>query len=384
MKRCLTISRLALIALLVNTIYSMVWPVSTLYLHQEFRISLTQTGLVLMIYSLLNALGSYVAGQLFDRVNKYLVLLIGICGTLIVAAGGFLLTGLWGYIIFLLPYGFLTGWALTVEYSMVSYMDAGGYSRRDFNLLYLAVNIGLVIGSGSIGYLYDGHGIRRLMMVIVLIAVIVLAFTLLTMPFVYPAKMVQGRDRQSHRGLAKPAMIIWQVMASLFIMWLCYSQWMTNMSVYLSHWYRPTFYSHLWVINGIGIMAIQLLILRNPHLFRQARSQARTGLFFCVLSFAVILCSHQQGMIIAGMVLLTCGEALFVPAAPVVVDENTPAAQKGRNQGLVNVFSSLGKALGPFIGGMIIDSLGYRLLFAGVIGALLISQEILVLRRRTS
>ncbi|WP_367341397.1 MFS transporter [Limosilactobacillus sp.] len=381
MKRRLTLPRLAIIALLVNTIYSMVWPVSTLYLHQEFHLSLTQTGMILMIYSFLNALGSYVAGQLFDRLNKYAVLMIGIIGTLIISLIGLILPGMLGYVIFLLPYGFLTGWALTVEYSMVSYMDAGGYSRRDFNLLYLAVNIGLVLGSGSIGYLYDGHGIQRLMMVIVIIATCVLAFALLVMPFKYPNKAATlNRQGSRHKSSGKTALIIWLVMASLLIMWLCYSQWMTNMSVYLAELhYRPTFYSHLWVINGIGITVIQLLLLRNPHIFKQALGQARTGLLFCLLSFVVIICSHQSAWIIAGMIFLTCGEALYVPAAPVVVDENTPYAQKGRNQGLVNVFSSVGKALGPFWGGLMIDHFGYQPLFIVVVVALIIAREILII-----
>ena len=383
-KRRLTLSRLAIIALLVNAIYSMVWPVSTLYLHQEFHISLTQTGVVLMCYSFLNALGSYAAGQLFDRINKYLVLLTGLVGILAISVVGLALPGLVGYSIFLLPYGFLTGWALTVEYSMVSYMDAGGYSRRDFNLLYLAVNIGLVLGSGSIGYLYDGHGIQRLMMVIVVIAVCVLAFALLMMPLTYPDKGANVvRHPKSQKANSCPRTIIWLVMASLLIMWLCYAQWMTNMSVYLVDLhYRPTFYSHLWVINGIGITVIQLLLLRNPHIFRTAMGQARMGLLFCTLSFVVIVFLHQSLWIVAGMILLTCGEALYVPAAPVVVDENTPYAQKGRNQGLVNVFSSVGKALGPFWGGLMIDSFGYQPLFIVVVVALVIAREILGLGNR--
>lgn len=381
MKRRLTLSRLSIIALLVNTIYSMVWPVSTLYLHQEFHISLTQTGIILMAYSALNALGSYVAGQLFDRINKYLVLMLGIVGTLIISLIGLYLPGLWGFVIFLLPYGFLTGWALTVEYSMVSYMDAGGYSRRDFNLLYLAVNIGLVLGSGSIGYLYDGHGIQRLMIVIVLIAIAVLIFTLVTMPFSYPDKRTQLSHRRRPQSSGNHStLIIWLIMASLLIMWICYAQWTTNMSVYLaSLHYRTTFYSHLWVINGVGITIIQLFLLRNPHIFKRAMSQARTGLLFCVLSFVAVVCSHQSGWIVMGMVLLTSGEALYIPAAPVVVDENTPYEQKGRNQGLVNVFSSLGKALGPFLGGLVIDQFGYQPLFIVAVIALIIAREILII-----
>ena len=70
----------------------------------------------------------------------------------------------------------------------------------------------------------------------------------------------------------------------------------------------------------------------------------------------------------------TIGEALFVPAAPVVVDQNSPVKVKGRNQGLVNVFSSIGKAVGPALGGVAIVKGGYQTLFLMAILLLLFSE----------
>ena len=83
------------------------------------------------------------------------------------------------------------------------------------------------------------------------------------------------------------------------------------------------------------------------------------------------------------MILLTIGEALYVPASPAVVDENTPTKIKGRNQGLVNVFSSLGKALGPFVGGLAIDHLGYRNVFI-IAAVILIFTRLLLFGQKKS
>ena len=175
-------------AFLINTKYSIVWPVSTLYMHQEFHASLTAIGFILMCYSLLNAIGSAIAGQLFDQIDPFIVLMIGVWGILFVSFIGLLAPGLVGYVVFLLPYGFIHGWALTVMYALVSYMDIGKESRHDFNLLYLAVNIGLVVGTGTISFLYNGRGIHRLMVVILILAIIVVAVATIAMPTVYPRK----------------------------------------------------------------------------------------------------------------------------------------------------------------------------------------------------
>ena len=63
------------------------------------------------------------------------------------------------------------------------------------------------------------------------------------------------------------------------------------------------------------------------------------------------------------MILLTIGEAIYVPSVPVIIDNWSAPQIKGRNQGLVSGFSSIGRALGPLFGGFIIDHSSFRVLF---------------------
>lgn len=388
-KRRLTLPRVLIMALLINTKYSIVWPVSTLYMHQEFHASLTAIGFILMCYSLLNAIGSAIAGQLFDKIDPFIVLVIGVWGILFVSFIGLLAPGLLGYFVFLLPYGFIHGWALTVMYALVSYMDIGKDSRRDFNLLYLAVNIGLVVGTGTISFLYNGHGIHRLMVVILILALIVVAVATLGMPTTYPrkkaqpTKVVSESDKQDATSqVVYNTGLILRVFATLLFMWICYSQWMSNLSVYfLDLGFKTSFYSRLWVVNGIGIILIQLLLLKKK-IFRSALLQAQWGISFLICSFILMVFAKTEIPIVIAMILLTTGEALYVPSSPVVVDENTPAKDKGRNQGLVNVFSSLGKALGPFVGGLAIDTVGYCNVFIIAVGILFVTRLLLFSRKQ--
>lgn len=63
------------------------------------------------------------------------------------------------------------------------------------------------------------------------------------------------------------------------------------------------------------------------------------------------------------MMILTVGEATAFPAIPAIVNDLSPLAVKGKYQGLTNAFSSVGKALGPLFGGLIIENVSYRALF---------------------
>lgn len=48
---------------------------------------------------------------------------------------------------------------------------------------------------------------------------------------------------------------------------------------------------------------------------------------------------------------------------PALVNQLTPLEAKGKYQGLLNAMIAVGKALGPLAGGLVIEALGYRLLF---------------------
>ena len=380
----LQINRIMIMAFLVNAIYSMIWPVSTLYMHDAFGLSLPLIGVVLMCYSLANAAGSVISGYLFDRMSHQRILMSGFYLLLTVSFIGMFGDGLIAFILFLVPFGFITGWCLTVQYALVSDLQVPNLendSRKNFNLLYLAVNLGLVAGSGSLGLLYRHNEVKTLMATVTVIALIVTLIGLGTGQHnvVENVSRVSVQEPNSQVGTVLKRDLIIRIFITLFLFWVVYVQWMTNFSVYFtSLGYSAGFYSHVWVINGIGITLIQVFLLRFAHFFKTSIVQSRFGIFFLVPSFGCLIASTNKICLLVAAVFLTIGEALFVPAAPVVVDQNSPVKVKGRNQGLVNVFSSTGKAVGPGIGGVVIVNSGYQMLFLMAILLLLVSEILLL------
>lgn len=67
---------------LVNFGNSFVWPLTTVYIHDQLHQSLTIAGLVILCYSGANVVGSYIAGILFDRYNPRTLMLEGLVGAI--------------------------------------------------------------------------------------------------------------------------------------------------------------------------------------------------------------------------------------------------------------------------------------------------------------
>jgi MFS family permease len=55
-----------------------------------------------------------------------------------------------------------------------------------------------------------------------------------------------------------------------------------------------------------------------------------------------------------------------VPSVPAYIDELTDPLEAGKYQGMTNIAMSIGRAIGPLYGGLIIDHFNYETLFLSV------------------
>lgn len=73
--------------------------------------------------------------------------------------------------------------------------------------------------------------------------------------------------------------------------------------------------------------------------------------------------SPNIAFLLAGRVLQACGTALIMPLLMTTIMRMVPASRLGKTMGAITVVVALAPALGPTIGGIIIDAFGWRLLF---------------------
>ncbi|MTV81449.1 MDR family MFS transporter [Secundilactobacillus folii] len=343
---------------------SFIWPLTSVYLHNDLHQSLTTVGIILLLYSGANIVGSYASGWLFDHHNPYHLMLVGVLVAGITTAFLILYHGWPAYPIALIFLGLGTGWLMTLTNALGTTIK-GRDGRYIFNMLYFCQNLGIVVGTSVVGFVYSVS--------LTLPFAIVTAFYVILLLVVFikyrPAANIRHspqREKTASSIKLSPvnARVIITVFFALAVVWIMYQQWVSNLSVYMTGMGIPMRdYSLLWTLNAGLIVVFQILINWLSQRVRGEFWQIYFGLFFVTLSFFVLIWAHQYRIFVIAMTVLTIGEATAFPAIPALVNDLTPMTLKGKYQGLTNAWASAGKALGPLIGGLIIEALSYRFLF---------------------
>lgn len=355
-------------ALLSSIGMSFIWPLTSIYLHNRLDISLTVIGVVLLLNSLGSVVGSIIGGRLYDQGDPYRLALFGVGLTGLVLIGLTLWHGWPAYSIWLTLLGIGSGWNITMVNSLgTSIRSKDG--RYIFTMLYFAQNVGVVVGTALVGFVYD---ISITLLFLIAVVLYGIFFGIVLIKFRPAAKTAQPTRKETTTETPKPSLpsanklMLTTFFFALLIFWLMYQQWSSNLSVYMTGLGIPLRnYSFLWTLNAALIVVIQLFLnWFNEHVNGiQIIYQILFGLVMVAISFLILITAHTYALFMIAMIALTTGEATASPAIPALVNDLTPREIKGRYQGFVNSWGPVGRALGPLFGGLIIDWLSYRSLF---------------------
>ncbi|RBR27623.1 MDR family MFS transporter [Enterococcus cecorum] len=344
---------------------SFIWPLTSVYLHDNLHISLTLVGLVLFFNSLASVIGNVVGGLGFDRRNPYYLMLAGgvvMTVTLIVLT---LFHQTVPFAICLFFLGLAAGWNGTLVSALGATLKRFD-GRYVFNMIYFVQNFGIVIGSSVVGFLYDWD-LRLPFFVSTLISLGFLAVVLIGYHPLRNLKRATNERKTDKTKIKLPKMnqyLMITLLSMLLITWTMYQQWGSNVSVYMTSLGIPfRYYSVLWTVNAGLILLIQFFIVRYGQYIKNHFMPIYIGILMFAFSFVVLSVAKQYYLFVTAMVLLTIGEALAFPQVPVIVNRITPEGVKGKYLGLVNSFGSAGRAISPLFGGLMIETFSYRTLF---------------------
>lgn len=165
----------------------------------------------------------------------------------------------------------------------------------------------------------------------------------------------------------------------LGLTWVSYSQWSSNISAHLTSLGIPVSkYSLLWTINAIVIVVFLPLInhlAENKAWFKKV--QIPLGVIFFIIAFASLIGAREYLVFALGMIVLTLGEMLVYPGIPALVSERTPKSEAGRYQSLLSMAATFARAIGPLLGGMLVEQSSYNILYLAAIVVLIASLFIL-------
>lgn len=383
--------------LITNTGNSMIWPVTTLHMTVSLGQDLTTSGIVIFFSSLLNICGAFIAGKLFDFWRPYLSLIGANLIALVSLIALFFHNGWPIFAILMMTASFGIG-ATTTLLNAYATTIRGKNTRVIFNNMYIVLNVGVVIGTLAVGYLFD-YGFKWLM----LLAASLFFILLVVSTFVFnvntdmtyeeeaepatgsekaePIKHIVPVDKEPAKFTMTP--LLWCLAAFLFVIYLSYMLWETVMAPHMrSIGISTRHYADLWVLNGLTIILFQKIISNwaNKHPYRLS---VISGGFVFASSFILMLFVNQFWQIVLVFELLTLGEMLASPQVPAWVAQLTPKEVSGQAQGFVSIMISLGRMVGPLYGGIMLDHGWFNPLFFSVfIAMILANMGLLIMARK--
>lgn len=349
--------------------HSFLWPLMSLYITTVHGRSLTTAGLVLAVGSAAASVGALVGGALFDRVGARSVVLGGMGLSALFAVVPGLVTS---FPIFIVSYTlFMT--ASAAVFPALNALAAriwpeGG--RKAFNLVYVAHNVGVALGtvvggqvakiSFSVSFLMAGLG-----------------FLIATLAAVRLVPQGMGAVAASTQERPAEGRIPWLPVGALFLAlvlcWITYTQWQGTISVWMNaHGMGLDAYTFLWTLNGAVIFLAQPLLSWVTKRLRSLTGQLYLGLILFGLAFLFLQGVPTYGLLVAGMVVLTLGEVLLWPGVPAAADQIAPEGRKGTVQGFIASAGTAGRMIGPLLGGLVYDHMGFHMVMQGAAGLLVL------------
>ena len=356
----------ALASLLNNTGAAFLWPLTTMYMHNYLHESLTTAGVVMLLMSICMMVGNYLGGWLFDHWDQYQTAVLGVTistvaiFTLIFAHG-------WPWFAVLMMLNSLgDGINMTIVNSYGSLVSDHS-SRYVFNYIYMAFNVGVVIGTLAVGVLLPVSVVLVFTVATVfyfLLALVVVFALKVRVPL--PPKTPRSREKLASRSHQQALVLIWLILLNFVTIHLSYSLWESVMAVHMTNMGIPFYaYSLLWTLNGVLIIVGQPLVNKlSPYV--RLSSQIMVGILIFASSFLLLVFARNLWAFVLDFVLLTIGEMASFAGLPAWIAQLTTVNEAGHYQGLLNIMMSIGRAIGPLYGGFVIDHGNYQELFISV------------------
>ena len=355
----------------------MCYPFETIYLDRELGLSMTAVGLILGITLFATLPMQVVGGALCDRWGRRPVLIVAMCGSMTLYIGLGVTRTLW-IVVALIALEAAFGWAQFITASNAMITDLSPPERRAeaFSISRVALNAGITVGPLLAAPLISlDPSFRTAFIAAGLVCGVVLLMVVVLFRETRPAVTQTPSVAAAFRGYAivlRDRRMLTFCLVALLPLFAFGQIWVT-LPIMLGdlHGVSPQLWSIALVVYGAchGDHAV-------PR--RAASCVARTS----CCSWRCRACASALGLGVAAfvpwpatlgcMLLVSFGVVLLIPISSTVVSNLAPPELRGRYMGAWTLVYMGGYALGPLLGGWLLDALGGRRAFAvdAVAGAL--------------
>jgi len=354
---------------LINRLGAFVVIYLAIYLTQSLHFSQSQAGLVLGAYGVGGAVGTMTGGVLTDRWGRRPTLLTAQLGaaTLMLALG--FAEGFWQLVAGVLMLGlFAEGMRPAFQAMMIDVVPERDRIRA-YSLNYWAINLGFASAAILAGFAAQ---FDYLLLFVVDAATTLATFgiTLIFLAETRPARtgrQASGRPARGGPGLGtvfRDRVFVSFLTLNFFVV-LVIMQHMSTLPISMSaDGLSPATFGWVIAVNGLMIVAGQLFVPKLIGGHDRSRVLALATLIIGV-GFGLNAFAGTPALYALSVVIWTLGEMLQSPSNSALIAELSPAALRGRYQGVNSLSWSAGTALAPIVGGFVQQHRGSTVLWLG-------------------
>lgn len=356
------------LATFINRAGGMVVPFLSLYLTSKLGFSLSQVGWIMTSFGVGAFVGSWLGGQLTDRIGYYKVMVFSLVISGILFFWLSMLQDLWW-----ICGGVLIVTMVSDAFRPAAYVAAGAYSSdknhtRAITLIRLAINLGFSMGPAVGGFLIASAGYATLFWIdggtCVLAGVAIV--------FLLKPKQTAVKQEELVNSTAKsvwadiPYLIF---LLAIFLFGLIFIQYFSVMPVYYFNFWELSELHIGWLlsINGVVIFLFEMPLIKFLDRDRfPIFSIMMVSSVLLAFSFFILNMFSWVGVLVIGMLFATWAEMMCFPFSNTFALKRAGKGNEGKYMGYYTMAFAMAHVVGHNLGMNLSESMGYSWLMNAI------------------
>lgn len=352
------------ITIFVNIIgFGMIFPLLPFYA-KHFNASETTVGLLAASFAIAQFLFAPIWGRLSDRFGRKPVIAVALLGlSFSYLMFGFANSLFWLFVTRFLQ-GFFSGAAFPAAQAYVADVTSKDERIKGMGNLGASLAAGFIVGPG-LGGVLSGVNFAFPFFVAAGLAVLNFASVMMFLPESLTKKAEQFSIKEGFFNLRHMHLGLKGSMGSFFILIFLWSYGLANNEVAVPLFgseklnLSPVAIGYFFSVQGILAALMQsVLIYKITHIFGEHKTVV-LGLLLMALGLFLIPFARVPLMLLIFMIIMTLGTSMTRPTLATLVSKETKEGQ-GTTMGIFSSFESLGRIIGPLLGGWLFSVFGFH------------------------
>lgn len=319
-------------------------------------------GLLTATYSLFQLIGGPILGKLSDRFGRKRLLLISQIGTLL----GFLLLALANnlWLLFLSrAIDGITGGNISIAQAYIADVTQKKDRAKGMGILGAAFGLGFIFGPliGGLLSQISFHTPAYFAMIISLITIVTnVLFLKETINIKETAKTVEKSFSFTEIIKIIKTPPINSFIAVFLLLSIAFTIMQGNFALWSEKTFGLTARDNGFLFTYIGVLSVIIQLGILPVLLKRFSEKKlfNSSIIILALGFVTLGLANYLGIVLLALFLISLGNGLNSPTLQSLASENVKPTEYGETLGLLSSASSLGRTIGPVMGGYFFGTIG--------------------------